>query len=314
MAAAISKTTMETPPPTIIAETCVSDGEPEGSLTAVRKPMTTHSESDSCTQPPSPGSVEFAAEAEIRLEDGLHKHRQLHGDGDCDDDMSSEGFATVAAEAKSWSVEPWHHAFYHTTTSVLGINVLLSLPRSFAYLGWVGGIVLLLASAVASYRSATVLINMQEPSRHKTYSEVADAAMWPGFSNVWVRPLQFLLFFQVTVLDALVTGQSFQTLAQMGGTGALANLSLSWWIVVAGIIIFAIGLIPTLTQTWHVSFVGTITAIIGTIILVIGCGISISDGSREEIRFDRPVVVAEGGGNLDYAMGVLNAFGLIAFA
>jgi len=222
--------------------------------------------------------------------------------------------STSTSSGQPWTVQPWQHAWYHTTTSVLGIVVLLSLPYGFKYLGWAGGVILLVASTATSYLSGRIIVRLQQRGQ-RSYSDIADAFMWPGFS-VFVVPLLLLLFFQVTVLDAIVTGQSFQAIADIVASTSTASatpasvLSLSWWIVIAGAVILCIGLIPTLAQTWYISLVGTVTAIVGAIVLVVGSGISIEHGSRDDV--DEDTIEVES--TLDFAMGVLNAFGLLAFA
>lgn len=210
----------------------------------------------------------------------------------------------------SWQVEPWQHAFYHTTTSVLGILAIVALPASFAYVGWGGGLVILLTSTVVSYLSGVLIIELQEPHM-KTYSDIANATMWPGFANIFIRPFQVLLFFQVTVLNSLTLGQTFHGLALSSGT---TTLSQSAWIAVAGAITILPAMIPTLSQMWQLSLVGALTAIAGTIVLVIACGVAIGSGSRQEASFGRPPPYGDDDPTVDFAMGVLISFGILAFA
>jgi hypothetical protein len=104
-----------------------------------------------------------------------------------DDDENPSSALDYDEESEgSWKVEPWQHAFYHTTTSVLGLMAIVALPGSFAYLGWAGGVVLLLASTVVSYLSGVLIIELQEPHM-RTYSEIADAVMFPRFSYFFIR-------------------------------------------------------------------------------------------------------------------------------
>lgn len=74
-----------------------------------------------------------------------------------------------------------------------------------------------------------------------------------------------------------------------------------------------VAMIPSLSQTWQLSLVGTLTGVAGTILLVIACGVSISHGSRDDISFGRPSPVGSNE-SLDYGMGVLDSFGVLAFA
>lgn len=235
-------------------------------------------------------------------------------EGTIEESGSSTATGTLSRGSTCLKARPWHRAFYHTTTSVLGVIAMTALPISFSYLGWAGGIILLVASTAASYYSGWLLIQLQEP-HHKTYSEVADAAMGQGFSKWCVRPFQALLFFQVSVIIALVTGQSAQALEAIVGGDAHATLSLSAWVGIAGAAMFVLALIPNLSDAWQVSFVGMVSAVVGGVVLIATCGNVISTGSTEGIIFERPPsVAATSSETLDYAMGILEAFGLIAFS
>jgi amino acid permease len=81
------------------------------------------------------------------------------------------------AEPPSWLV-----AFYHRTTSILGAQAVAALPICFAYLGWVGGFLLLLVPAAVSFYSRYLLSGLQEEGQ-KTYSDIADSIMFPKFSH-----------------------------------------------------------------------------------------------------------------------------------
>mmetsp|Transcript_31010 Transcript_31010/g.70063 ORF Transcript_31010/g.70063 Transcript_31010/m.70063 type:complete len:92 (+) Transcript_31010:95-370(+) len=71
---------------------------------------------------------------------------------------------------------PWYHATYHGIISILGIGGLLPLPYSYAYLGWAGGTIVLLASTATSYWSGRLLVDCQDATRHRTYSPTRPSA------------------------------------------------------------------------------------------------------------------------------------------
>ena len=55
-----------------------------------------------------------------------------------------------------WCPGSWVHAGYHLTTSIVG-PPLLSLPYAFASLGWIGGMVFLLAGAGVTFYAYALL-------------------------------------------------------------------------------------------------------------------------------------------------------------
>lgn len=226
------------------------------------------------------------------------------------DDGSNNSNETENSD--SWSVQPWHHAFYHTTTSVLGVTALLVLPSAYAYLGWAGGTILLVVSTLVSYYSGSLIICLQKPE-HRTYSDIANSVMEnPRFAAIYIRPLQGLLFCQITIISTLITGQSMQSIANLAGESMIPQYG---WVLVAGAVMFALALIPSMAQLWQVSLVGTITAILGAIFLTIGTGLAISQGSSENASYGRPPPASDNvDPNFDFAMGVLDAFGILAFA
>jgi hypothetical protein len=139
--------------------------------------------------------------------------------------------------------------------------------------------------------------------------------MYPGFSNWFLRPFQLLLFFQVAIIGALITGQSFLALALDARGGDDSGLSQSAWIGIAGAVIFLLSLIPTLSQMWQLSLLGTVCGVAATVVALVGCIIAMVEGSRETAHFGRPPTVGTGvSAEGDYAFGVLSAFGIIAFA
>jgi vesicular inhibitory amino acid transporter len=218
--------------------------------------------------------------------------------------ISKTGGTTILAR------QPWLVAFYHTTTSVLGAQAVVALPISFAYLGWVGGFLLLLVSAAVSFYSGYLLIGLQEEGQ-KTYSDIADSIMFPKFSHYFVRPIQLIIFFQVAVLVVLATAEVLLSLQET--MGVHQSLSLNWWIVIAGFLIFCIVLTPDIAHMWPLSLLGTITAVVATILLVVGCGISIGNGSNDDVDYDRtPPTNGATNERLQYTFGVLSSFGIIA--
>ena len=135
---------------------------------------------------------------------------------------------------------PWIHATYHSVISILGIIGLLALPLSFSYLGWAGGVIIILfiASTLVSFYSGKLLIECQDVTQHKTYSELADGNMGDGWSMKWIRPFQGLIF--VTIISSSVVA-SGQLLIMMDiERNGIQNLNDSSWYALGGLMLFIV--------------------------------------------------------------------------
>mmetsp|Transcript_45806 Transcript_45806/g.111687 ORF Transcript_45806/g.111687 Transcript_45806/m.111687 type:complete len:572 (+) Transcript_45806:377-2092(+) len=220
---------------------------------------------------------------------------------------------------EAYRPEAWQYALYHITVSVLGGSVVCSIPIGFAYLQWWGAIILFVASTVFTFYSGWCLIELQT-FEDRTYSDIADRCMKsPGWANKFVRPFQALVFFVVTVLNILVLGMGYVALDDI--VNNTQTLSLSVWIVIGGITFLVFALIPNLDQQWALSLLGTVCGIFIAIMVTTGSGIAMSNGSRDDIESSNN---SNSNGddmygrvfddNLDFIMGVFDAFGIIALA
>lgn len=205
---------------------------------------------------------------------------------------------------------PSTKAMYHITTSVLGPPAVAALPLSFAYLGWAGGSLLLIISAVVSFYSGYLLISLQEDGQ-RTYSEIADSTMGSKkFSHYYVRPFQMIIFFTTSTLVVLLISEFLQALIDLT---SLSNNHMSplLWIIISGVIVMAITVIPSLSDMWQLSLTGTITALTAIGLFVFGIVSSIADGSNEDVDFKKPET---DNGSPSFAFGILLSFGTVAFA
>ncbi|CAE7174489.1 GAT1 [Symbiodinium pilosum] len=228
-----------------------------------------------------------------------------------DSDKSSANEVTSGSSGKSSSSESvgrrkpqtWFHAWYHTTTSVLGAVAVAALPFAFGYLGWFGGIAVWIFSTAVSYYSGRLLIQIQ--GTESTYSQIADRIMGDGFAKWWIRPFQFIVVYQVTVLTALTLGQTFFALDSLFSPAS--HLNLSCWTIIGGGFTFLIALCPSLSHMWQCSFVGSLAVIAFVIMTFISCILSILSRD-EEADFGWPDDGAA------FAFGVMDSFGVLAFS
>jgi len=197
---------------------------------------------------------------------------------------------------------PWLHAAYHSIVSFLDVY----LPYSFAYLGWVGGLVLFVVCTITSFYSGKLLIECQDVTKHKTYSSLGDGIIGEGWSMRWIRPFQGIVFITVLISTVIATGQ-FMTMIDIDVDGN-QNISNSSWYAIAGFMLLIISLAPDIDKSWTVSFLGTVATMVAVFMILVGCGVSI--GQVEDVTYGRPV----GDTRTELSMGIMESFGILAFA
>lgn len=210
----------------------------------------------------------------------------------------------------STSSGQWTKALYHITTSVLGPPAVAALPFGFAFLGLTAGVLVLFASAAVSFYSGVLLISLQQES-HRTYSQIADSVMQPNFSRNFVRPFQMIIFFTVSTITVLLIGEFFQVLQELWG---LNLLSQSIWIIISGVIVLGVALVPSLSEMWQLSLIGTVTALVSVILMIVGIVVSIGDGCMDDVSYGHPQLITGKSSTSSFAFGVLLSFGTVAFA
>ena len=205
----------------------------------------------------------------------------------------------------STPTRPWQHAAYHSIVSVLGVAGLVALPYSMAYLGWAGGLILFATATATSFYSGQLLINCQDATRQSTYSDLGDDIMGDGWSLRWVRPFQGIVFATVVIATVIGMGQLMGTMDQeYDGTQDVSN---SAWIAISGLMLLIVSLAPNVEKSWTVSLVGTIATLVAVVLLIVGSGVAIGKNA-DDVSYGRP-----DGSSRDYAIGVLESFGIVAF-
>jgi amino acid permease len=201
---------------------------------------------------------------------------------------------------------PWQHATYHSIASVLGVAAVAALPYSMAYLGWAGGMILFATATATSFYSGQCLIDCQNTRRHTTYSDLADDIMGDGWSLRWVRPFQGIVFATVAISTVIALGALMGIMdEEVDGT---KDISDSAWIAIAGLMLLIVSLAPSIDKSWTVSLVGTIATLVAVLLLIVGSGLAIGKNA-DDVSFGRP-----DGNSRDYVVGVMESFGIVAFA
>lgn len=217
------------------------------------------------------------------------------------DSSSSSSSSTEKAKAS------WWHAWLHIFVSVVGTPAIASLPLAFAYLNWTFGMLFFFLSTWTSYYSARLLIQMQEPDQH-TYSRVADGIMGQGFAARWVRPFQFLVLYQVTIVTSLTLGQSFLALAQLTGSQEI-GLSLSCWTVCGGVVVVITSLVPSIGDMWRLSFLGGLCVLAFLVMCLVACA-QVATEQAHTVSFMPP----ESQSTNEFIFGCMNSLGILAFS
>ncbi|KAK9690128.1 hypothetical protein RND81_09G106800 [Saponaria officinalis] len=151
----------------------------------------------------------------------------------------------------------WVHCGYHLTTSIVAPS-LLSLPYAFAFLGWVGGIISLIAGAFVTFYSYNLLSlvlehNAQLGRRHLRFRDMAHDILGPKWGKYMVGPIQFVVCYGVVVGAILLGGQSFKTiylLLNSSGTLKLYN-----FVIIFGGLMLILAQLPSFHSLRHINLI-----------------------------------------------------------
>ncbi|KAL7551409.1 hypothetical protein ACHAWF_014600 [Thalassiosira exigua] len=223
-----------------------------------------------------------------------------------DDYSGSEGLVNEEEQVNgATKTLPWQHATYHSVVSILGVSAVVAMPVSYAYLGWAAGTILFLICTAVSFYSGHLLIECQDATQHRTYSEVADDIMGDGWSSRWVRPFQGLVFLTVLIATVIIVGEFLIEMDGLRNDGK-QTLQNSAWTAISGLLLLIVSLAPDVEKSWQVSFIGTVATIVAIIMTIVASGLSI--GQEPDVSYDRPE-----GTQLEFAIGVMTSFGILAF-
>lgn len=223
---------------------------------------------------------------------------------------SSSSCSSSSSENGKGKAE-WWHAWLHIFVSVVGAPAIATLPLAFAYLGFWIGLIVWAYVTWASYYSGRLLIQLQGPNQ-ATYARLADGVMGTGFAACWIRPFQFMVLYQVTIITALTIGSGIFSLQKLSGH---VPMPLPVCTTVGGLVIILTSLLPSIADMWRLSFLGGLTAVGFTITVLVACSAVILRGEGEHLGQDfRTVTLGHPTDGPDWIFGVLNSFGILAFS
>lgn len=162
--------------------------------------------------------------------------------------------------------------------ATVGAPFLLSLPASFAALGWAGGTCTVVVSYLAVLWSATRLAHLHELGgvRRTRYRDLGVAVLGPRWGGICVTGLQLAINTGMCTIYPVVCGQALLGLytaacaAARGGDGASCSTLLSPWIAAfAGAQLFLV-VLPDFASLAGVQVFGALTTLGFSFLAVLG--------------------------------------------
>ncbi|XP_057535764.1 GABA transporter 1-like [Amaranthus tricolor] len=110
----------------------------------------------------------------------------------------------------------WVHCGYHLTTSIVA-PALLSLPYAFKFLGWAGGIIMLIVGALVTFYSYNLLSlvlehHAQLGRRHLRFRDISQDVLGPRWGKYVIGPVQFAVCYGAVVGSCLLGGQCIKAI------------------------------------------------------------------------------------------------------
>ncbi|XP_057869462.1 GABA transporter 1 isoform X2 [Cryptomeria japonica] len=202
----------------------------------------------------------------------------------------------------------WIHAGFHLTTSIVA-PALLSLPFSFASLGWVAGVICLTIGAVVTFYSYNLLSLVLEHlelqgNRQMRFRDVSYHVMGPMWAKFLVGPIQFIVCYGSVIGCTLLGGQTLKFIYIIYHPDG--EMKLYEFIVCFGGLMLILAQMPSFHSLRHINLVSFVLCLAYSTCAVIGC---IETGySEEDSEKDYSLV----GSTKSKLFAALNSFSIIA--
>jgi amino acid permease len=206
----------------------------------------------------------------------------------------------------------WWYSAFHNTTAIVGAGVL-GLPQAISFLGWPGGMVVLVLSWVISLYTLHQLVALHEfeGKRFNRYHELGQYAFGKRLGDFAIITPQLIVMIGLGITYSVTGGQSLYrfwgfTCPKTPEGNCKTAMGQSAWIVVFGAIQLVFIQCPNFNALSIISFSAAVMSLMYSTIAIGG---SIKAGKQPDAVY-----------NLDgqsTAKGVFNAFnalGIIAFA
>lgn len=213
----------------------------------------------------------------------------------------------------------WYSSAFHNVTAMVGAGVL-GLPYSFVYLGWAGGMCVMLLSLLISWYTFYELVHLHEvphpthpgvkpPRRLNRYHELTQHA-WGVVRGSWA-----ILPFQVAVMSGLgvtytVTGGS--SLASLARRHGYVGVSRTGCIVAFSAAQVLLSQLPSFNDLTWVSGIGALMSLVYSVIAVtLSIGQASSGIQEQQPSYE---LGTPGESSQEFLFGVFNAIATVCFA
>ncbi|VFQ67208.1 unnamed protein product [Cuscuta campestris] len=202
----------------------------------------------------------------------------------------------------------WWHCGYHLTTSIVA-PPLLSLPFAFAMLGWVAGIVCLVAGAVVTFYSYNLTSLVLEHNAHHgrrllRYRDMATLILGAKWGKYFVGPIQLLVCYGAVIGSILLGGQCLKTIYMM--SNPKGGMKLYEFVNIVGVASLILGQFPSFHSLRHINFLSLLLTLCYSACATVGSisiGLS-SKGPKRDYSLSSD--------NETRVFGVFSAVGIIA--
>ncbi|XP_058108680.1 GABA transporter 1-like isoform X2 [Magnolia sinica] len=157
----------------------------------------------------------------------------------------------------------WIHCWYHLTTAIVG-PALLSLPFSFASLGWVAGVTCLTIGAIVTFYSFNLLSvviehHEQHGRRQLRFRDMATDILGPKWGRYYVGPLQFGLCYGAVVGSIVLGGQSMKFIYVLSNPNG--SIKLYEFVAIFGAVMLLLAQIPSFHSLRHINLVSLVLSL-----------------------------------------------------
>ncbi|KAJ8760227.1 hypothetical protein K2173_011097 [Erythroxylum novogranatense] len=190
-------------------------------------------------------------------------------------------FTEVPTTAHEISKDSWVQAFFVLTTGINSAYVLGYSDAIMVHLGWIAGVVGLIAATALSLYASILVAKIHElgGKRHIRYRDLAGYIYGKkGFYTVWI--LQYLILFMFDIGFIILGGSALE---DVYGLFSDENaLKLSYCSFIAGLVCFLFAIMAP-----HLSALGAwlgLSAVLSSIYIIVAIAISIKDGTNSSAR------------------------------
>ncbi|PSR99529.1 Lysine histidine transporter-like [Actinidia chinensis var. chinensis] len=205
-----------------------------------------------------------------------------------------------------------YYAAFHTLCSGIGIQALL-VPIAFTVLGWAWGVISLTVAFFWQLYTLGLLVQLHESKetgmRYSRYLHLFSAAFGDKMANIFAAfPIMYLSGGTCVALIIVGGGTMKIFYSVVCGHGCTTKpLTTVEWYLVFTCAAVVLSQLPNLNSIAGVSLIGAITAVGYCTIMWL---VSVSEGRLEGVSYDR----VRPASNVAWFFGVLNSFGIVAFA